>query len=131
MLHTVWQDDVPSAAGPKGIQCPEDGLLQALDGVQDAEMHNPQHLDVHGLATGTTVGRVNGLESFTRVYKEYGISQKSLEVAVLPYDTVHGTFSQAGDSGAVVLDRAGRIVGVVTGGSGPADTGETETTDLT
>ncbi|KAG6370121.1 hypothetical protein JVT61DRAFT_12421 [Boletus reticuloceps] len=50
------------------------GLLQAYDFVREAKMHNPQQLDVHGekcllvvkngLATGTTIGRVNGLESF-------------------------------------------------------------------
>lgn len=129
----------PQPRDRQGYRYPQDGLLQAFDIVQDAEMRNPQHLDVHGekcllvvkngLATGTTIGRLNGLESFTRVYKEYGISQKSLEIAVLPYDKAHGKFSEAGDSGSVVLDRAGRIVGILTGGSGPAD--ETDTTYLT
>ena len=129
----------PQPQDRKGYRYPEDGLLQAFDIVQDAEMRNPQHLDVHGekcllvvkngLTTGTTIGRLNGLESFTRVYNEYGISQKSLEIAVLSYDKEHGKFSEAGDSGSVVLDRAGRIVGILTGRSGPID--ETDTTYLT
>lgn len=75
----------------------------------------------NGLATGTTIGRVNSLESFRRVYKDYGISHKSLEIAVLPYDKTFGKFSDAGDSGSVVLDRRGCIVGILTGSSGPTD----------
>jgi hypothetical protein len=115
---------------------PEDGLLQAYDFVREAEMHNPQHIDIHGekcllvvkngFATGTTVGHINGLESFTRFYEEYGISKKSLEIAVLPYNQMHGKFSDVGDSGSIVLDREGRIVGILTGGTGP-----TEQTDVT
>lgn len=129
----------PDPKDRKSYSYPEDGLLQAYDVVQDAEMRNPQHLDVHGekcllvvkngLATGTTVGRVNGLESFTRVYEGYGIGRKSLEFAVLPYDKTRGKFSDAGDSGSVVLDRGGRIVGILTGGSGPI--GETDISYLT
>ena len=110
----------PQPEDRKGYKYPQDGLLQAFDIVRDDKMRNPQHLDVHGekcllvvkngLATGTTVGRLNGLESFTHI----GVNQKSLEIAVLPY---HGEFSAAGDSGSVVLDRAGRIDGIITVGS--------------
>ena len=82
-----------------------------------------------GAFTGTTVGCVNGLESFTRIYNEYNINQKSIEIAVLPYDKMHDEFSDAGDSGSVVLDRAGRIVEILTGGSGVTD--GTDTTYLT
>ena len=102
-------------------------------------MRNPQHVDVHGekcllvvkngFTTGTTIGRVNGLESYTRIYKEYNINQESIEIAVLPYDEMHDEFSDAGDSGSVVLDRAGRIVEILTGGSGVTD--GTDTTYLT
>ncbi|KAH9039473.1 hypothetical protein EDB83DRAFT_2507660 [Lactarius deliciosus] len=105
--------------------------LQAYGVVQDDEFRNPQHLDVHGekcllvikngLTTGTTVGRTNGLESFTRTYDDHGIKQTSIEIAVLPYDKTHGKFSEAGDSGSVVLARDGRIVGILTGGAGPID----------
>ncbi|RPB01611.1 hypothetical protein L873DRAFT_1803394 [Choiromyces venosus 120613-1] len=87
----------------------------------DAEIRNPQHLDVHGekcllvvkngLTTGTTVGRTNGLESFTRIYGDYGINDTSVEIAT------HGKFSDAGDSRSIVLARDGRIVGIVTAGA--------------
>lgn len=75
----------------------------------------------NGLTTGTTVGRVKGLDSFTRVYTEHGIKQTSIEVAVLPYDSERGAFSAPGDSGAIVLERGGSIVGMITGGSGTAE----------
>lgn len=74
----------------------------------------------NGSTTGTTVGRANGLESFTRIYDEYGINHTSIEIAVMPYDKTR-KFSDAGDSGSIVLARDGRIVGIVTGGAGPTD----------
>jgi len=121
----------PDPADQADYSYPPDGLLQAYGVVQDAEIRDPQHLDVHGekcllvvkngLTTGTTVGRANGLESFTRTYDEYSIKHTSIEIAVLPYDKKHGKFSDAGDSGSIVLARDGRIVGLLTGGAGPTD----------
>ena len=119
---------------------PKDGLLQAFGVVQDTEIRNPQHLDAHGekcmfvvkngLSTGTTFGRANGLGSFKRTYDEYGIiNQTSIDIAILPYDKMHGSFSAAGDSGSIVLDRKGRILGTITGGSGATD--RTDITSLT
>ena len=127
----------PQVADRANYYYPEDGLLQAYGVVQDDEIRSPNHLDVHnekcllvvknGLATGTTVGRCNGLESFTRVYDEYGINQTSVEIAVLSYDKNHGKFSDNGDSGSIVLARDGRIVGILTGGA----RGPTDGTDIT
>ncbi|KAI6100522.1 hypothetical protein F5141DRAFT_1009288, partial [Pisolithus sp. B1] len=109
---------------------PEDGLLQAFGVVQADEIHNPKHLDANGehcllvvkngLTTGTTTGRVMGMESFTHVYDEYGIEGTSMEIAVLPCGSMNGPFSAPGDSGSIVLDRNGRILGMVTGGAGTA-----------
>jgi hypothetical protein len=120
---------------------PDDGLLQAYGVVQDDEIRNPSNLDVHGekcllvvkngLRTGTTFGRTNGLESFTRTYDNHGIEHTSIEIAVLPlpYDKTREPFSDPGDSGSIVLARDGRIVGILTGGAGPAD--ETDITYIT
>ncbi|KAH9931246.1 uncharacterized protein B0H18DRAFT_1083548 [Fomitopsis serialis] len=120
----------PQLADLANYQYPPDGLLQAYGVVQEDEIHKPEHLDFHGeksllvvkngLATGTTVGRANGLESFIRIYDDYGVGQTSIEIAVLPYDET-GKFSDAGDSGSLILARDGRIVGILTGGAGPAD----------
>jgi len=121
----------PQPVDQANYRYPRDGLLQAYGVVQDDEIRNPQHLDVHGekcllvvkngLTTGTTVGRANGLESLTRIYDDYGIEHTSIEIAVLPYDKTRGNFSDAGDSGSIVLARDGRIVGILTGGAGPID----------
>ncbi|PWW76363.1 hypothetical protein C7212DRAFT_351499 [Tuber magnatum] len=129
----------PQVADQADYRYPQGGLLQAYGVVQDDEMRDPQHLDVHnercllvvknGLTTGTTVGRANGLESFTRTYDQYGIRDTSIEIAVLAYDKTRGKFSAPGDSGSIVLARDGRIVGILTGGAGPTD--ETDITYLT
>ena len=129
----------PRPEDQAGYKYPRDGLLQAYGVVKDKEIRSPQHLDANGykclhmvkngLATGTTVGRVNGLDSFTRVYTEYSIDQTSVGVAVLPYDRKRGAFSAPRDSGAIVLERGGGIVGMLTGGGGA--TKETDTTYLT
>ena len=121
----------PRAEDSQDYRYPAEGLLQAYGVVPDNEMRDPQHLDVygekcllvvkHGMATGTTVGRVNGLESYTRIYTYRGIHQTFMEIAVLTYGQPYGKFSSRGDSGSVVLDRIGRIVGIITGGAGPTD----------
>ena len=107
---------------------PEDGLLQAFGVIQPDEIRNPKQLDAngeecllvvkHGLTTGTTIGRVTGMESFTRNVNEYGIRDTSMEIAVLPYGNANGPFSAPGDSGSIVLDRKGRILGMLNGGAG-------------
>jgi hypothetical protein len=50
----------------------------------------------------------------------------SKEWAVISLDKSSGGFSAKGDSGSVVVDGLGRIVGMITGGSGA-----TETSDVT
>jgi hypothetical protein len=127
----------PQPEDQAGYQYPDDGLLQVLGVVKDDEIRQPQHLDANGekallvvkngLATGTTIGRVNGLDSFTRVYLGYGIEHTSIETAILPYNKKRGPFSAPGDSGAIILDRAGRIVALLTGGGGSP----TDGTDVT
>jgi len=82
---------------------PDNGLLQAFGVVKDHEIRQPQHLDVHGqkvlmvvkngLATGTTIGCANGLDSFTRVYRQYGIMGTSIETAILAHEEQSGPFS--------------------------------------
>lgn len=129
----------PRPEDKAGYKYPRDGLLQANGVVKDKEIRSPQQLDANGYkclhvvkngrTTGTTVGRVNGLDSSTRVYTEYGIEQTSVEVAVLPCDRKRGAFSAPGDSGAIALERGGGIVGMLTGGGGATD--ETDTTYLT
>ncbi|TDL27071.1 hypothetical protein BD410DRAFT_812777 [Rickenella mellea] len=118
---------------------PQDGLLQASGVITPDQIHNPTQLDAqgeqsllvvkNGLTTGTTIGRVTGMDSFTCTFNEYGIKETSMEIAVLPYGNVNGPFSAPGDSGAIVLDRNGGILGMVNGGAGTDD--RTDITYLT
>ena len=62
------------------------------------------------------------------VYKKYDGNDKktSMEVAVYSYSHMDGAFSAPGDSGSIVVDGLGRVVGMVTGSAGTA-----EATDVT
>jgi len=129
----------PNVTDQKDYRYPRNGLLQAYGVVQDNEIRNPKNLEANGdkclfvvkngTTTGTTIGRANGLESFTRYLPEYKIEHTSIEIAVMPYSKKRGRFSDPGDSGSIVLARDGRIVGILTGGRGPTD--ETDITYLT
>lgn len=121
----------PQPEDQAGDEYPDDGLLQVLGIVKDNEIRKPQHLDANGektllvvkngLTTGTTIGRANGIDSFTCVNPDYGIEKRSIETAILPYDKHRGAFSAPGDSGAIILNRAGRTVALLTGGGGTTD----------
>ncbi|KAG2006787.1 hypothetical protein CC2G_014533 [Coprinopsis cinerea AmutBmut pab1-1] len=134
-----WENFMfPQHHDRRDFQVPQDSLLQLRGYVSEAEFQNPQNYDVHdmqallavknGSTTGTTFGRVNGLESVTRCYPEVegvaAVAQTALEFVVCGYDTKtakNDRFSDGGDSGAIVAGRDGRIIGQVTGGAGLAD----------
>jgi hypothetical protein len=50
-------------------------------------------------------------------------------MAVYPYSNKDGAFSAPGDSGAIVVDRNGRVVGLLVTGAGAVE--ETDVTYLT
>ena len=113
-----------------GYQYPQDGLLQVFDVVPESEIRQPKQLNAwgdkampvikNGLTTGTTVGWVNGLESLVRYYSDYELEFTAFETTILSYGG-RGAFSDKGDSGAIILDRGGRIVAMLTGGGGTTD----------
>ena len=122
----------PQEHGRRGFKVPSALLLPIKDYVREAEFRNPQDYDVHniktflavknGRTTGTTFGRVNGLESITRHYSDHGLEVKALEFIVCGYDAKtdgDNQFSDNGDSGSVVVGRDGRVIGLLTGGRGP------------
>ncbi|TFY55686.1 hypothetical protein EVG20_g9228 [Dentipellis fragilis] len=118
---------------------PPGGLLQVTGILKDDEIRKPQQLDANGEkclivtkngnTTGTTLGRLAGMESFVRRYSEYGIKKISIEIAVYPYSNEDGAFSAPGDSGAIVVDSKGSIVGMLVAGAGTTE--ETDVTYLT
>lgn len=70
----------------------------------------------HGRSTGTTLGRLNGLQTLTRKYSN-GIEFIAIETTFVGYGGQ--VFSDDGDSGAIVIDAEGRAMAMITGGSGP------------
>ena len=127
----------PHPQGRFDFKYPLGGLLKVEGFVKNDQICKPQQLDVNGekclivvkngKTTGTTLGRVTGMESFIRTYPEYdGIEKTSIEIAVYPYSNKDGAFSAPGDSGSMVVDSKGRIVGLLVGGAGAI-----EETDVT
>lgn len=74
-----------------------------------------------GNTSDLTIGRLNTIRSFCRVYFEGQPGQVSKEVSVLPRNFENselGAFSEPGDSGSAVIDGKGRLAGLLTGGAG-------------
>ncbi|KAL1693708.1 hypothetical protein GGG16DRAFT_110889 [Schizophyllum commune] len=127
-----WQKYMfPQHHDHRDFHVPEDLLLQLEDYVREDEFRNPKNRDVNdvdtlldvknGHITGTTFGRVNGLDSITRTYDAHGLKVDAKEVLILGYDTKTGKnerFTEGGDSESIVVDRRGRLIGLLTGGKG-------------
>ncbi|KAG8825135.1 hypothetical protein FRC17_008818, partial [Serendipita sp. 399] len=116
---------------------PKDRLLPLVGIISDQLMRHPDMSDSDdepcllvvksGNATGTTLGRANGVFSIVRKYSlDTSIDQTSMGWAILPYDSKSGAFSAPGDSGSIIADIRGRIGGMLTGGSG-----NTKSSDVT
>jgi hypothetical protein len=112
---------------------PIDDLFQLRDVVKEEELCQPTTVDKEGEdlltviknsnTTGVTFGHGTGIESFVREYDDdYCIKSTFMAIAIYPHDYAYkyrgGAFSAPGDSGAVVADGNGRIIGVVIGGTG-------------
>ncbi|KAF8337997.1 uncharacterized protein EI90DRAFT_3041264, partial [Cantharellus anzutake] len=125
---TAWMS--PHPTNPPSFKYPGNRLLKFYGTISDEEMWKlgPKTVDHHndpsimvikrGYGSGLTVGRLNTIRSFTRVYFKGQPSQMSKEVAVLPRNSESGAFSKLGDSGSVVVDGKGRFAGLLTGGAG-------------
>jgi hypothetical protein len=139
-LGTKFPPDVltammyPNPRNSHNFDYPGDRLLSLRGIIMDEEMRRPTMYDQNndpcimvikrGRTTGLTVGRANDVFSYTRNYfgdNDFGVSK---EWAVLPFDNRSGAFSAKGDSGSVVVDGAGRIGGILTGGGGTTDSSD-------
>jgi hypothetical protein len=115
---------------------PRGRLFQLRDIVKEDELRHPTMLDANGeecllvvkngTSTGVTIGRATGIMSFVREYFEDDAHETSMELAIYPYGNKDGAFSAPGDSGSIIADSKGRIVGHLTGGAG-----QTDSTDVT
>jgi hypothetical protein len=115
------------------FEYPLSRLLQLKDVVKEDELRHQAMPDVHGEdciillkngnSTGVTIGRSTEIESFVREYDGNNIRSTSLQLAVYSYNYKDGAFSAPGDSGSIIADGKGRIVGLIIGGAGKSDTG--------
>jgi hypothetical protein len=116
---------------PNEFKFPLDRLLKLRGTIAVDEIRRPTMYDEHGQpcimvlkrgrTTGLTVGRSNNVLSYTRKRYGDGAPRVSMQWAILPFDEKSGPFSAKGDSGSVVVDGAGRIGGLLTGGGGSRD----------
>ena len=121
----------PDPTARSSFKYPPGRLLPLRDVVQENELRHPTTLDANGEeclivvkngnSTGVTIGRATGIMSFIREYSENGIRRTSMELAIYPYGHKDGAFSAPGDSGSIIADGKGRIVGLLTGGAGLTD----------
>ncbi|KAG5637999.1 hypothetical protein DXG03_004290 [Asterophora parasitica] len=114
---TDWTNYMyPQVNDLHGNRIHKDMLFPLKDYDPEAELHNPQNLDIHNIKTLLAVknGRTTGTT----------FGRDTLELIVCGYDTKTGDnvkFSDEGDSGSFVVGRDGRLIGQVTGGGGPTD----------
>jgi hypothetical protein len=125
----------PNPKNSHNFDFPGDRLLKLWGTIEEDEMRKPKMYDQNGDAciivlkrgrtTGLTVGRTTTFVSYTRKYFSDNNTAVSKELTILSFDKSSGAFSAKGDSGSVVVDGAGRVVGILTGG------GATDSTDIT
>ena len=76
----------------------------------------------NGISIGVTFKRhASGIKSFICVYGDYGIVGTSMEIVVHTYSHNEGLFSSGGDSGAVIGDANGCVIGMLTSCAGITD----------
>ena len=109
---------------------PADRLLPLNGTITDELMRKPDMWGLEGQpcllvvkcgsATGTTLGRANGVFSIVREYfhLDMSVSQTSMEWPIISYDCKSGPFSEPCDSGSIIADIRGRVSGMLTGSSG-------------
>lgn len=117
--------------GKPAFKYPSHGLLPLRDMITEERMREPDMLDhdneacllviKNGNATDVTIGRATGIYSFVR---DDDTAQESMEWAIYNYDNKSGVFSAPGDSGSIIADGLGRIGGLLTGGTGKAETSD-------
>ena len=121
----------PNSKNSHNFEFPFNRLLKLSGTVKEDEMRKPKMYDQNGNAcimvlkcgktTGLTVGHATTFVSYTRKYLSNNDTALSKELTILPFDHSSGAFSAKGDSGSVVVDGVGRVVGILTSGGGSAD----------
>jgi hypothetical protein len=112
---------------------PSNGLLRIRGFVTKEQLANPESLDINGepclvvikdgCVSDLKSGRYAGLELF--LCDENGV--QSVELTIYNYDKESKPFSLKGDSGSLVVNGKGQMVGLLHSGKARAGTGSTAT----
>jgi len=121
----------PTSKNSHNFEFPFNRLLKLSGTIEEDEIRKPKMYDQNGNACimvlkcgktiGLTVGCATTFVSYTRKHLSNNDTAVSKELTTLPFDHSSGAFSAKGDSGSVVVDGAGRVVGILTSGGGSAD----------
>ncbi|KAJ3836427.1 hypothetical protein F5878DRAFT_718411 [Lentinula raphanica] len=119
----------PQRDAPSKLIYPLDCLYQLKDILAAAKFKKPNNKDKEGdptrfvfkrgPSTLTTIGRLNGFESYERRYSLLGHFD-SVQAAVYPHDKTSGLFSSLGDSGAAIVGTDNDFVAQLNAGTGSA-----------
>ncbi|KAH9007518.1 hypothetical protein EDB83DRAFT_2509321 [Lactarius deliciosus] len=112
----------PKNGGRTVFKFPTNRQLRINGWVTRELLANPDCFDMNGEpclivmkdgnATGLTVGRYAGLEAY--LCDELGV--ESIELAIFNYNNSSGPFSSEGDSGSLIFDGTGKMVGILHSG---------------
>ncbi|KZV67002.1 hypothetical protein PENSPDRAFT_636316 [Peniophora sp. CONT] len=113
----------PQSTGWTVFEYPTNRQLKITGWLTDQQLHTPEGRSdsygepcrivmKNGNTTDLTVGRCAGLEAY--VCDEFDV--ESIELAIYNYDTWSSSFSEKGDSGSLIVDGQGRMVGILHSG---------------
>ncbi|KAG9099811.1 hypothetical protein FRC06_004824 [Ceratobasidium sp. 370] len=120
-------------ANVTSFKYPGNWLLKFFDTILDGQMgkpanktlnhnHNPVIMAIKpGGASGLMVRHLNTICSVLRYYFKGELGQSSREVAVYPHISKSGTFSEPSDSGSVIINNTGRVMGILTSSAGATE----------
>ncbi|KAJ3769869.1 hypothetical protein FB446DRAFT_810223 [Lentinula raphanica] len=119
----------PRSDAPPKFNYPRNRLYQLKHILAAAKFKEPDSQDKkgdptrfvfkRGPSTLTTIGRLNGFESYERRYSFLGHFD-SVQAAIYPHDKKSGLFSSLGDSGAAIVGTDNDLVAQLNAGTGSA-----------
>ncbi|KAJ3769879.1 hypothetical protein FB446DRAFT_810254 [Lentinula raphanica] len=109
----------PQWDAPSKLIYPLDSAKFKEPNNQDKEGDPTRFVFKRGPSTLTTIGHLNGFESYERRYSLLGYFD-SVQAAVFPHDKKSGLFSSLGDSGAAIVGTDNDFVAQLNAGTGSA-----------
>ena len=121
----------PNPIAHTSFKHPHGCLLQLLDIIKKDELHHPTMLNTNGKecllvvkngkSTSMTISCATGIMPFVCEYFKDSTQETSMELAIYSYGNKDSAFSTLGDSGSIIADGKGHIVGLLTSGASQTD----------